>query len=132
MQPVSTVRSFYDAIAAGDPGKVLSLLHADLSWTEAEGFPYFDGTWTRPSDVVEKLLVPLSRDWDGFAATPEEFITDGKVVVAFGTYSGTAKVSGKAMSVPFAHRWECRDGKLQRFNMYTDTLLVSRALSLQG
>lgn len=90
MQTVSTVRSFYDAIAAGDPGKVLSLLHTDLSWTEAEGFPYFDGTWTQPGDVIEKLLVPLSRDWDGFAVMPEEFITDGKVVVAFGTYSGTA------------------------------------------
>lgn len=132
MPPVSIVRSFYDAIAAGDPGRVIGLLHPDLSWTEAEGFPYFDGTWTRPGDVVEKLLVPLSRDWDGFAATPVEFVTDGKVVIAFGAYSGTAKVSGKVMNAPFAHRWECRDGKLQRFNMYTDTLLVSRALSLQG
>lgn len=132
MPPVLIVRSFYDTIAAGDPGKVLSLLHADLSWTEAEGFPYFDGTWTQPGDVIEKLLVPLSRDWDGFAATPDEFITDGQVVVAFGVYSGTARATGKIMSAPFAHRWECRDSKLQRFNMYTDTLLVSSALSLQG
>lgn len=132
MQPISIVSSFYDAIAAGDPGLVLDLLHPDLSWTEAEGFPYFGGTWTRPNDVVQKLLVPLSRDWDGFAATPGEFISNGQVVVAFGTYSGTAKATGKAMSAPFAHRWECRDGKLQRFNMFTDTLLVSRALSLQG
>jgi len=132
MQPVSIVRSFYNALAVGDPDAVINLLHPDLSWTEAEGFPYFDGTWTRPSDVIERLLVPRSRDWEGFAARPTEFVAEGQVVVSFGAYSGTSKATGRVMHAPFAHRWECRDGKLQRFNMYTDTLLVNRAMFPQG
>lgn len=129
MQPVSIVRLFYDALAAGDVAAVLGLLHPELRWTEAEGFPYFSGTWTKPVDVLERLLVPLSRDWDDFAATPAEFVTDGCVVVTFGAYSGISKATGKTMYAPYAHRWECRDEKLQRFDMYTDTLLVQRALS---
>lgn len=132
MPLIALVRSFYLAVAAGNADKVLSLLHSELQWTEAEGFPYFSGTWTRPSDVLEKLLIPLGQDWKGFAATPDEFVTDGTVVVAFGAYSGVSIATGKAMRAPFAHRWQSRDDKLQRFDMYTDTLLVNRALSFQG
>ncbi len=32
------------------------------------------------------------------------------------------------MSAPFAHRWVVRDGKIVRFNMYTDTVKVLEAM----
>jgi ketosteroid isomerase-like protein len=32
------------------------------------------------------------------------------------------------MRAPFAHVWRVADGKLARFDMYTDTLLVQRAM----
>lgn len=32
------------------------------------------------------------------------------------------------MRAPFAHVWQVADGKLARFDMYTDTLLVRRAM----
>lgn len=127
--PVDIVRSFYLAVAKGDPAAVIALLHPELAWTEAEGFPYYSGTWMRPEEVLEKLLVPLARDWDDFMVKADEFVSNGSVVVSFGAYSGQSKATGKAVRAPFAHRWECRDGKLQRFDMYTDTLLVSRALA---
>ena len=102
--------------------RIPSILHPNLAWTEAEGFPYFSGTWHHPQEVVEKLLIPLGRDWEGFAATPEELLVDDDRVVAFGVYSGTA------MRAPFTHRWQIRDGKLARFDMYADTLLIHRAM----
>jgi ketosteroid isomerase-like protein len=126
--PRETVRAFYAAIAAADVPGVVGLLHRDLEWTEAEGFPYYSGTWRQPQDVVEKLLVPLMRDWDDFAATPLEFVADGDRVITLGVYSGTSKATGKAMRAPFAHAWRVVDDKLKRFDMYTDTLLVQRAL----
>jgi ketosteroid isomerase-like protein len=128
MTAIDCARRFYDAVAKGDIPGVLDSLHPELAWTEAEGFPYFSGTWTKPQEVVEKLLVPLGRDWDGFAATPHEFLAQGEVVVTFGAYSGTSKATAKPMSAPFAHRWEVRDGKLARFDMFTDTLLVDQAM----
>ena len=54
------------AASRGDVPAVVALLHDDLYWTETEGFPYYSGTWRRPQDVVDKLLVPLVRDWDNF------------------------------------------------------------------
>ncbi len=129
MTPIETVKSFYDALGRGDIASVLAALHPDLTWTEAEGFPYYSGTWRTPQEVVDKLLVPLARDWDGFAATPHDYIESGDRVVTFGTYSGVAKATGKTMRAPFAHLWCVRDRKLARFDMYTDTLLVERAMA---
>jgi ketosteroid isomerase-like protein len=125
---VEIVRAFYAAVAKGDVPGVLGLLHPDLHWTEAEGFPYYSGTWRRPQDVVEKLLVPLMRDWDNFSAVADDFIVQGDRVVSLGAYAGVGKASGKAMRAAFAHVWQVADGKLARFDMYTDTLLVRRAL----
>ena len=126
-EAITAVRAFYDAVARGDVPGVVAALHPDLEWTEAEGFPYYSGTWRHPQDVVEKLLVPLMRDWDNFAAIPHDFIVQGERVVTLGTYSGTYKATGRPMRAPFAHVWRVAEGKLQRFDMYTDTLLVERA-----
>lgn len=125
---VDLVRAFYAAVASGDVPGVVALLHPDLEWTEAEGFPYYSGTWRRPNDVVEKLLVPLMNDWDGFSAAADDFIADGDRVVSLGTYAGTSKATGRTLRSPFAHVWQVADGKLKRFDMYADTLLVHRAL----
>jgi hypothetical protein len=91
------VRAFYKAVAQGDVAGVVATLRPDVRWTEAEGFPYYSGTWHSPQEVVEKLLVPLSRDWSEFAATASEYLEDGERVVTFGVYSGVYKVTGKRM-----------------------------------
>src|SRR5712692_10281544 len=66
--PVDTVRRFYDALGRGDVPSVLSLLDAQVEWTEAERFPYYGGTWRGPQAVLDNLLKPRSarRDaWPG-------------------------------------------------------------------
>jgi ketosteroid isomerase-like protein len=125
---IDLVRAFYTAVGKGDGPGVLALLHPELEWTEAKGFPYYSGTWTRPQDVVEKLLAPLMRDWDDFSAVADDFIVEGDRVVSLGAYAGVSKATGKAMRAPFAHVWRVADGKLKRFDMHTDTLLIDRAL----
>jgi uncharacterized protein len=126
--PVDTVQRFYDALGRGDIPAVLSLLDAHVEWTEAERFPYYGGTWRGSQAVLDNLLVPLSRDWDGFSAKAHEFITEGNRVVSLGTYSGTFKKTGRSFSAAFAHVWTVRGDKLARFDMYTDTAKVLEAL----
>ena len=126
--PVHTVRRFYDALGRGDVASVVSLLDADVRWTEAERFPYYGGTWHGPEAVLERLLIPLSREWANFSATPHEFVAQGDRVVTLGTYSGTYKKNGKALSAAFAHVWTVRDNKLVSFDMHTDTAKVLEAL----
>ena len=127
-KPVDLVRAFYAAVSQGDVPGIVGLLHPDLIWTEAEGFPYYSGTWRSPQEVVDKLLVPLTRDWDEFSAVAEDFIVEDDRVVSLGAYAGVARATGKRMRAPFAHVWRVADGRLARFDMYTDTFLVRRAM----
>ena len=126
--PADIVRGFYDALGRGDVPGVLARLHDQLEWTEAEGFPYYSGTWRSPQEVLDKLLIPLARDWDRFSARAHDFIAQGDRVVTLGEYSGTFKATGKSMTASFAHVWTIRDGRLARFDMYTDTAKVREAL----
>ena len=127
--PIEIVQSFYAALGRGDVSSVLATLHNDLAWTEAERFPYYSGTWRSPQEVYDKLLVPLSREWEGFSATAHDFIASGERVVSLGTYSGTFKTTGKSMTAPFAHVWTVRGDRIARFVMYVDTLKVREAMS---
>jgi ketosteroid isomerase-like protein len=126
---VDTVLRFYDALGRGDVPAVLGLMHRQIEWTEAERFPYYGGTWHGPEAVLSNLLVPLSRDWEGFSARADDFITDGERVVSLGVYSGTYRKTGRSFSAPFAHIWTVRGDKLTRFQMYTDTAKVLEALA---
>ncbi|HET8920529.1 MAG TPA: nuclear transport factor 2 family protein [Xanthobacteraceae bacterium] len=125
--PVTIVRRFYDAVGRGDVPAVLSLLDAQVEWTEAERFPYFSGTWHGPQAVLDNLLKPLARDWNAFSVKPHEFIAEGDRVVSLGHYSGTSKKTGRSFSAAFAHVWTVRGDRLAKFNMHTDTAKVLEA-----
>jgi uncharacterized protein len=127
--PTDTVREFYEALGRGDVPGVLALLADDLEWTEAERFPYYSGTWRSPEEVLNKLFVPLMRDWEGFSAKAHDFIAQGNRVVSLGVYAGTSKATGKSMTAPFAHVWTVRGGRIAKFDMYTDTAKVLEALA---
>lgn len=128
--PVETVKRFYDALGRGDVPGLIALLASDITWTEAERFPYYAGTWRTPQQVVDHLLVPVARDWEGFSATPESYVVEGERVVAFGAYGGTYKATGQTMRAPFAHLWTVRAGQIVGFIQYTDTAKVMEALVL--
>ena len=126
---VGVVQEFYRAVDAGNVPGIVSLLSDDLAWTEAERFPYYSGVWRRPQEVLEKLFVPLSRDWETFSVTPQEFIADGQQVVSLGHYEGTYRATRRSMCAPFAHRWIVRQGKIVQFDQYTDTAKVLEAIA---
>jgi ketosteroid isomerase-like protein len=127
MTPLEVVQTFYEALGRGDVSAALGQLDDSMQWTEAEGFPYYSGTWTGPQAVLDNLLIPLGRDWSEFLAEAETFTVEGTVVVAFGTYTGVFNRTGAALAAPFAHRWEITGNKATNFRQYTDTALVRAA-----
>lgn len=121
------ITGLYDAFARGDVPSVLGALDPEISWTEAEGFPY-GGTYLGPNAVLESVFMKLGTEWEAFSAVPEQLVDGGDTVVALGTYSGTYRATGKSIKVPFAHAWTFEDGNIVKFVQYTDTLKVSEAL----
>lgn len=128
MSPLIVVKSFYEALGRGDVGAVVALFADKIEWTEAEGFPYHKGTWRTSQEVIDNLFIPLGLDWDGFSACPTAFVNEVDQVVAFGTYGGSNRASGRALNAPFAHHWRVVDGRVTSFVQYTDTALVLEAM----
>lgn len=124
------IQGLYDAFAKGDVPYVLGAMDPNIAWTEAEGFMYA-GTFNGPNGVLSGVFMLLETEWEGFSAVPNKIVDGGDGnVVSIGTYSGKYLKTGKSMSVPFAHEWELRDGKIVKFHQHTDTLVIARDLGL--
>lgn len=128
MTPTEVVKQFYAKLGQGDVPGLLGLFAPEITWTEARRFPCYSGTWTKPQQILESLLMPLGRTWDGFSAKADSFVAEDNEVVAFGFYGGTFKATGKSIDVPFAHRWRVENGKIVSFVQHTDTALVLDAM----
>ena len=129
MRSVDIVRAFYGALGRGDVPAAVSLLASEIEWTEAERSPYFAGTWRTPQAVVDGLLSRLNCDWLDFSAGAKTYVANGELVVAFGDYAGTNRVTGRSITAPFAHLWTVRRGKIVAFvQWYPDTAKVLEAM----
>jgi ketosteroid isomerase-like protein len=119
---VKTVESMYAAFATGDIPTVLGSLDPQVEWSEAENFIYADGNpYVGPEAVLQGVFMRIVSDWDGFAVTPKEVLDAGDTAIGQGHYSGTHNQTGKQVRAQFAHFFTFRDGKIVKFQQYTDT-----------
>lgn len=116
------VRGLYDAFAKGDVPAVLATMDSAIQWREADGVLYADGNpYVGPQAVAEGVFQRIVTDVDSFAAVPHTFVDGGGTVVVEGRYTGRMKATGKPLDAQFAHVFEFRNGKIIRFQQYTDT-----------
>lgn len=119
---VDFVRSLYDAYARGDVATVLDALTADAESYEAENFIYdIGGPFVGPDAVMEGVFSRVGQEWDDFSAEPDEILDAGDTVVSLGRYRGTYKETGKAVDAQYVHVFRINDGKIVKFNQFTDT-----------
>jgi len=124
------IKGLYNSFATGDVPAVLGAMDQMINWTEAEGFLY-GGTYIGPDAILEHVFAKLGTEWERFSAVPGQFVEEGSMVVALGAYSGKYLPTGRSIiNVPFVHAWTLRDGKITRFQQYTDTLVIARDLGL--
>lgn len=122
------VQSFYDGLAAGDLPRAFERFAARIDWWQTESASHAQGNpYTTAAAVVEGVLLPIGRDWEGFRVEVERVIGDGETVIALGQYSGVHRRSRKSLAAPFAHAWTVRDGQILAFREYVDTKLMERA-----
>lgn len=116
------VKAIYDAFGKGDVPGVLGAFDPKIEWREAESFLYADrNPYVGREAVAEGVFQRIVSEWDGFTARPEHFIDAGDTVVVEGRYQGRRKATGRPVDAQFAHVWRLRDGKVVRFQQYTDT-----------
>ena len=127
-QNLETIRSLYGAFAKGDVPTVLGAFDPAAEWREADNFLYADGNpYIGPGAILQGVFLRLATEWDGFAANPQQYFDAGESIIVTGRYSGAYKATGKKIDAQFAHFWTLADGKVTRFQQYTDTLQAAQA-----
>jgi len=130
VQNVNIVQSMYEAFGKGNVGAVIAALDANVEWLEAENFIYDDGNpYIGPNAVLEGVFMRIVAEWDDFTVSPKEILDAGETVISHGHYTGAYKKNGKQVRAQFAHLFTVRDGKVVKFQQYTDTGQFLRVVS---
>lgn len=113
---------FYAAMGHGDASAAIALIDPQVVWNEAENFLYADrNPYVGLDAVLSGVFGRLMAEWDGFSAIPDEFVDGGDTVVVFGRYGGVYKPTGAKVHAQFVHVMHFQNGKIVRFQQYTDT-----------
>lgn len=122
------IQEMYDSFSRGEVSAVLSAYDEQMRWEAAENSPYGDRSpYVGAEQILNGVFVRLLEDWDGFTVGVEELIDVEDRVVAVGRYRGAHRATGQPINAQFAHVWTVKNGKVTRFQQYTDTLQLARA-----
>ena len=127
---VSLVRSAYEAFERGDVDAVVGLMDDSIEWYESEGSPWYPGHPLQgPQQVADAVLNRLGQSYKDFRIEVDRVLGDGDTVVMLGRHRATkAFATGRPLNAQVAHVWDLRDGKVVRFQEYTDTRQLARVL----
>lgn len=124
---LATVQSLYQAFAARDRARILELFDREIEWIQNDGFPN-GGRHVGATLVLDEVLARLRSEWEGWQARVDRWLDAGEAIVALGAYHGTYKETGNSMRAAFAHVYWVREGRIVRFEQYTDTVQVAQAM----
>ncbi|MHB1927762.1 MAG: nuclear transport factor 2 family protein [Leptospirillum sp.] len=127
MKNLEIVQRLYAAFAAHDREEILEIFAPEIVWIQNEGFPG-GGIHVGAESVLKDVFAPFRVHWESWEAAVSQWIEDGMTVVALGEYRGVNKSTGKSLKAAFAHAYWIRDSRIVRFQQYTDTLMVARAM----
>ena len=131
MTNLQVVQRLYDAFGRRDREAILTVLDPQVEWVQNEGFPD-GGTHVGAEAVLDNVFARFRQDWDSWQAVVAEWLDAGDTIVALGEYRGTFQETQRSTRAAFAHVYRVRDGRVVRFQQFTDTLKVAEAMRLPG
>jgi hypothetical protein len=125
----SIVQGLYESFAQGDVPTVLAAMDPKIEWNEAEHVTFWPGqAFVGPDAVVEGVFARIPATFgDTFRIEVNRIVDGGSVVVMEGRYTGVVQATGKALDAQVTHIWDLADGKLVKFQQYTDTWQFAEA-----
>ncbi|MEZ2337926.1 nuclear transport factor 2 family protein [Mucilaginibacter sp. RCC_168] len=128
MTDLAIIKSTYEGKTSEENGRNLAKYVAeDINWTEAKGFPYA-GNYIGLENIAKNVFSRLGSEWIDYKFTPEDYVVSDNKVVAYGTYTGTYKITGKSFAARVAHVWKLKDGKIKSFEQFVDSQPVNDAM----
>jgi ketosteroid isomerase-like protein len=126
-QNTRLVQQAYRDFQNGDIRGVLNSLSEDIEWvtTRLSGVPV-GGTYHGVEEAGQ-FFSSLGDSQEPRHFEPREFVAQGEKVVALGHYAWHVESTGREWESDFAHVFSVRDGKIARFQEYTDTAAIAEA-----
>jgi uncharacterized protein len=121
------VQQEYRDFQNGDIRSVLGSLSSDVEWVvpQPKGVP-LGGTY-HGVEEVGRFFSSLGDTQEARQFEPREFVAQGDRVVALGHYAWHVKSTGREWESDFAHVFTVHDGKVTRFQEYTDSAALAEA-----
>jgi len=134
MNPQENVKIAQQAYYNFKKGNIPALLESladNVEWElpEVEGVPIAGMHHGRKG--VADFFTKLADTQDVVNFEPTEFLAQGDKVVALGHYTWKVKAGGGQFTSNWAHVFTVRNGRIERFQEYTDTAAVAAAYKEQ-
>ena len=124
---IEIIKELYADFAIGNGAGIEAIFEKDIEWIQMKGFPG-GGHFFGFNEIAENVFKGFGKNWTNWKAITDEFVDAGDSVFVIGRYLGTYNTTQKSMEAEFVHRYTLKDGKVIRFNQYTDTKLVADAI----
>ena len=128
-QNVQSVKNAYAAFKQGNIPELINTLSPEIEWITpgTSGIPQA-GTH-RGHDGVGHFFQMVGQTLNFTAFEPQTYVAEGDVVMVTGYYEGTVKTTGKPFKADWAMSFTFRNGKVVKFEEYTDTAKFVEAYS---
>jgi ketosteroid isomerase-like protein len=128
-QNIKAAQAAYAAFTRGDMPGVLAQLDENVEWV-TPAMPGLPGSGTKRGHAgVLEFFQAVKEHWEFEAFEPGEFIASGDSVAVEGYYRMKARTTGMLVESRWVMVWRFRDGKCTRFEEYTDTAALEKALT---
>ncbi|MBQ0867738.1 nuclear transport factor 2 family protein [Streptomyces sp. A73] len=135
MDPEAVLTGMYAAeveyLAAGGPGTasfapLAPFFAPDVVLHQAAGLPY-GGTWHGHAGM-ERFFLEMSRVWESFDITDQEFLATGATMVVLSRIHARARATGREVVFPILQTITVRDGRIAEVRpFYWDTAAIAAA-----
>ena len=123
----ATLDSLYEAFFSGDMESWLSFWNEESIIYEVESLPY--GGMHKGLGAIKALAEKMGGLWEDLDLQIHEILGSDSRLIAYGTWNGTGKKSGRRITFPFAEVWVFKDGKVVEVTpIYGDTTLINSVL----
>ena len=127
---VQAVRAAYAAFKRGDIGSILNGLTGNVEWI-APAIEPVRGTY-HGRDGVARFFQQVNEISEFSSFEPHEYVAQGDRVIALGSYKATVRSTNRAYECEWAMSFTLRDGKISKFQEFTDTAAIAAALQISS